>query len=821
MSDATLTADLVHAADGPRGLWSWITTTNHKRIGLLYIGTSIVYFLVAVGFAMLMRAQLLGPSRSVVSAERYNQIFSMHATAMIFLFAMPILGGGLANYLIPLMIGARDMAFPRLNALSYWLFAFGGLLLFSSFIFGGGGLDTGWYSYSPLTAVAFSPHDGVTFWTVAIIMVGASSVLGAVNFIVTMMKLRAPGMTFFRMPLFALATYINSFLILYAIPSLTAALIMLYLDRKHGTVFFDALRGGDPVIWAHLFWFFGHPEVYVLILPAFGILSEVTPVFSRKPLFGRNSMILMIGIIGLLSFGVWGHHMFTFGLPSSFDVAMAATSMLIAVPTGVKIFNWLATMWGGSLRFDTPLLFVAGFIGFFVIGGLTGVMLAAYPFDWQANGTYFLVGHLHNVLFGGTLFGVFAGLYYWFPKMTGHFLNDRLGKLHFWLIFPGALLTFLPMYALGLLGMPRRVYTYAPNRAWDILNAISSLGGFLIGVAILVFVVNIVVSLRDGKPAPDNPWGAWTLEWATTSPPPVSNFVTLPLVTSERPIWDWEHAAVATASAGAQSYPPEIDLSYPPSDVSVVYPIVEPDAEQTSVLPLMAGVSLLIVAIGLLSSLWIAAAGAVLLIDVMVRWAWFPWSGPDVPFLSNERFSARGAGMVLFIGSESIFFGVLIYSYLHLRIHLGVWPPPGVPGLGLKLAGVNTVVLLSSGVAAGWALKAFRKGLMPRCRRWILVTMLLGVGFLGGQVWEYTHAGFSFSGGLMGSTFFTLTGFHGGHVTAGLLLMAFMFIRSFRQEKMGAASPDKGTTGLMEAGTYYWHFVDAVWVVLFSVLYLL
>ena len=347
---------------------------------------------------MLMRAQLLGPNRHVVSAERYNQIFSMHATTMIFLFAMPMLGGGLANYLIPLMIGAKDMAFPRLNALSYWLFAFGGLLLFSSFIFGGGGLDTGWYSYSPLTAVAFSPHDGVTFWTISIVMIGASSVLGAVNFIVTMLKLRAPGMTFFRMPLFALATYINSFLILYAIPSLTAALIMLYLDRKHGTVFFDATKGGDPVIWGHLFWFFGHPEVYVLILPAFGILSEVTPVFSRKPLFGRNSMILMIGIIGLLSFGVWGHHMFTFGLPNSFDVAMAATSMLIAVPTGVKIFNWLATMWGGSLQFKTPLLYVCGFIGFFVIGGLTGVMLASFPFDWQANGTYFLVGHLHNVL---------------------------------------------------------------------------------------------------------------------------------------------------------------------------------------------------------------------------------------------------------------------------------------------------------------------------------------------------------------------------------------------------------------------------------------
>ena len=817
MNSATLTSELLAPPREAHGVWSWVTTTNHKRIGLLYIGTSLVYFLVAVGFAMLMRAQLIGPDRHVVSAERYNQIFSMHATAMIFLFAMPILGGGLANYLIPLMIGAKDMAFPRLNALSYWLFAFGGLLLFSSFLFGGGGLDTGWYSYSPLTAVAFSPHDGVTFWTIAIIMIGASSVLGAINFIVTMMKLRAPGMTFFRMPLFALATYVNSFLILYAIPSLTVALAMLYLDRKHGTVFFDALHGGDPVVWAHLFWFFGHPEVYVLILPAFGILSEVTPVFSRKPLFGRNSMILMIGIIGLLSFGVWGHHMFTFGLPNSFDVVMAATSMLIAVPTGVKIFNWLATMWGGSLQFKTPLLFVAGFIGFFVIGGLTGVMLASFPFDWQANATYFVVGHLHNVLFGGTLFAVFAGLYYWFPKMTGRFLDDRLGKLHFWLILPGALLTFLPMYALGMLGMPRRYYTYAPNGAWDTLNMISSIGGFLIGVAILVFVVNLVRSLRHGERASDNPWNAWTLEWATTSPPPASNFTVLPPITSERPLWDMQHAAVRT-----QPYPPDIDMSNPPAEVTVARLVAtELEPEQASVLPLLAGVAVLIVAIGLLTSLWIAAAGVVFLIDVSVRWAWFPWSGPDVPFLSGERFSARGAGMLLFLGSESIFFGVLIYTYLHLRIHLGVWPPPGMPRLGVALAAVNTVVLLTSGVAAGRALAAFRRGRMVACRLFILTTMVLGVGFLGGQAWEYTHVGFGLRSGLMGTTFFTLTGFHGAHVTAGLLLMAFMLVRSFRREKFGEVAPDKGTSGLMEAGTYYWHFVDAVWVVLFSVLYLL
>ena len=377
------------------------------------------------------------------------------------------------------------------------------------------------------------------------------------------------------------------------------------------------------------------------------------------------------------------------------------------------------------------------------------------------------------------------------------------------------------MYALGLLGMPRRVYTYAPNLGWDTLNLISSIGGFIIGVAILVFVFNLVRSLRSGAGRRRQPVGRLDAGVGHhLSPPPVSNFATLPPITSERPLWDLTHPAAGTLSA-MQSYPPEIDLSYPPADVSVAYPSLEPEAEQTSILPLMAGVAVLIMAIGFLSYLWIAAAGAVLLIDVSVRWAWFPWSGPDVPFLSNERFSARGAGMVLFIGSESIFFGVLIYTYLHLRIHLGVWPPPGMPRLGITLAAVNTVVLLSSGVAAGWALGAFRKGRMSQCRLWIMATMLLGAAFLGGQAWEYTHAGFGLSSGLMGSTFFTLTGFHGAHVTAGLVLMGLMFVRTFRQEKMGLATPDKGTSGIMEAGTYYWHFVDAVWVILFSVLYLL
>ena len=480
------------------GLGAWLTTTDHKKIGLMYIGTALVFFLIAVVFAVLMRTQLLRPEMGFLSPEAYNQIFSMHGTTMVFLFGMPILIG-LGNYLVPLQIGARDMAFPRANALSYWLLLFGGLVLYASFFFGGA-LDTGWFSYAPLTLKAYSPHDGVTFWVVSLSLLGGSSVLGAINFIVTCLRFRAPGMKFSQMPIFSIATYINSYLILFAIPSLTAALALLYSDRQFGTSFFDPTGGGDPIIWQHLFWFFGHPEVYILILPAFGILSEVVPIYSRKPLFGRSSMIVMLGVIGFLGFTVWAHHMFATGLPSFFNAIMAGASMLIAIPTGVKIFNWLATMWGGSLKFSTPLLYACGLIALFTVGGITGVTLAVVPWDWQVTDTYYVVAHFHNVLIAGTVFAALAGIYYWFPKMTGRILSDRLGKVQFWLTALGFALTFFPLYAVGILGMPRRVYTYAGDLGWNELNFVSSIGGFILAFGFLLLFVNIIraPALRRG-----------------------------------------------------------------------------------------------------------------------------------------------------------------------------------------------------------------------------------------------------------------------------------------------------------------------------------
>jgi cytochrome c oxidase subunit 1 len=813
VTDVSFEAGTLAPAGERRGLVAWLTATDHKKIGLLYIGTSLAYFLVAVVFAMLMRTQLITPRSGFLSPETYNEIFTMHGTTMVFLFGMPILVG-FGNYLVPLMIGARDMAFPRLNALSYWLFLFAGLFLYSSFFFGGA-MDTGWFSYAPLNQEAYS-NSGVVFWTITIVLLGVSSMVGAVNFIVTMLKLRAPGMTFLRMPLFALATFLNSFLILAAIPSLTVAVALLYLDREYGTAFFDPARGGDPIVWQHLFWFFGHPEVYILIVPVFGMLSEYVPVFSRKPLFGRTTMVIMLGVIGFLGFTVWAHHMFAAGLPTYFNSIMAGTSMLIAIPTGVKIFNWLATMWGGSLRFKTPLLFACGLIAFFTIGGITGVTLAIVPYDWQVTDTYYVVAHLHNVLFAGTLFGALGGFYYWFPKMTGRFLDDRLGKVHFWLILAGFALTFLPMYLLGWLGMPRRVYTYADDVGWNGLNMLATIGGYLIAVAILVFVVNIVRSLVKGERAGGDPWDAWTLEWATTSPPPATNFTELPEIASDRPLWDVKHP-----ERPQRTIPWDVEVEQRPAPAPEVRAAHHAPAlpSPQSAVPILAAVAMTGMGVGLLTSPLLAVAGGVVLVVLMAWWTWTRWPDPEEPAMPGERFSALGAGMLCFLLSEAILFGGLIYTYIHLRLHVMTWPPEGMPELEIAFPALNTDILIASGVAAHFAHAAYRRGLTVRFRGLLVLTIVLGAIFLAGQGWEYTQVGFGLSDGVMGSVFFTLTGFHGAHVTGGLVLLGYMLLRSYRDERFGLDRP-AGSRGGMDAATYYWHFVDVVWVLLFIVLYL-
>ncbi len=525
------------------GLLRWLTTVNHKDIGILYLVTAFIFFMVGGLESLLMRVQLGSANNTFLPPDVYNQVFTMHGTTMIFLFVMPMMAG-FGNYFVPLLIGARDMAFPRLNALSYWFLLFGGLLLYSSFLLGGAA-DAGWFAYAPLTATQYSTSHGMDFWVMGVMLTGIGSTVGVVNFIVTILNLRAPGMKMSRMPIFVWQMLTTSFLILFAMPSLTVAAILLFLERNFGAPFYLANQGGDPLLWQHLFWFFGHPEVYILILPAFGIISEILPVFARKPIFGYTAVAYSGAAIGFLGFTVWAHHMFAVGMSPIADAIFSLDSMIIAVPTSIKIFNWIATLWGGKISIKAPLLFAVGFIAMFIIGGLSGVSLAIVPIDFQVTDTYYVVAHLHYVLFGGAVFGIFAGIYYWFPKITGKLLSDRIGKLQFWLMFIGFNFTFFPMHILGLLGMPRRIYTYGSNLGWDTWNALETVGAFIIAVSVLVFIWNFFASLRHGAPAGNDPWDAQTLEWTTTSPPPAYNFAVVPTITSRRPLWDQKYPALA------------------------------------------------------------------------------------------------------------------------------------------------------------------------------------------------------------------------------------------------------------------------------------
>jgi cytochrome c oxidase subunit 1 len=598
---ATSVATPALAAAPRSGVWSWITTTDHKRIGVLYGVTAFVFFLIGGIEALIIRLQLAGPDEHLVSADTFNQLFTMHGTTMIFLVVMP-LSAAFFNFVVPLQIGARDVAFPRLNAFSYWVFLAGGLFLNASWLVGAAP-DTGWFGYANLTTRQFSPGPNVDFWVIGLQILGVASLAAAFNFITTILNMRAPGMRMMRMPVFSWMVLVTQILVATAFPVITIALVFLLFDRFFGTNFYSVMAGGDLLLWQHLFWLFGHPEVYILILPAMGIVSEVLPTFSRKPLFGYAVVVYSGALIGVMGWGVWAHHMFAVGMGPVADSVFSATTMLIAIPTGVKIFNWIATMWGGQIRFTTAMLFAVGFIAMFIIGGLSGVMHSSPPADLQQTDTYFVVAHFHYVLFGGAVQGLFAGIYYWWPKVTGRLLNEKLGKWHFWLMLIGMNLTFFPMHFIGLLGMPRRVYTYRPELGVTDMNLTATIGAFVIALSVLFFIYNVWRTRRHGQAAGNDPWGGATLEWAIPSPPPPYNFSVIPEVSSRMPLW---------AKGGMTPVPER-----PPEPIHV---------PAGSFWPLLAAVGMLTSATGaVMHHLWIVLAGGAVLLISIYSWAFEPF----------------------------------------------------------------------------------------------------------------------------------------------------------------------------------------------------
>jgi cytochrome c oxidase subunit 1 len=604
------------------GWKSWLTTVDHKRIGIMYGAAALFFFVLGGVEAVLIRMQLAAPGQKLYSADLYNQLFTMHGVTMIFLVVIP-LGAAFMNYLMPLQIGARDVAFPRLNAFSFWCFLVGGFMLNTSW-FLGGGADGGWFAYAPNTGVTFSPGHGMDFYAVGLQITGIASLAGAINLVVTVLNLRAPGMTLMKMPVFTWMGFVTQLLLVFAIPVISVALFLLTFDRLFGANFFNVAEGADPLLWEHLFWIFGHPEVYILILPAFGIVSEIIPVFSRKPIFGYPFMVFSGIAIGFMGWGVWAHHMFASGMGVLSVAAFSLSTMFIAVPTGVKILNWLATMWGGKLRFPTPMLFAIGLVTMFTIGGLSGVTHAVAPSDTQQTDTYYIVAHFHYVIFGGALLGFLGGMYFWWPKVFGHALSDTLGKWHFWTILIGFNLTFGPMHVLGLQGMPRRIYTYADGYGFNFWNMASTLGAFIIAVSMLIFGANILVSWRRHRsspvdPGPD-PWDARSLEWMVQSPVPAHNFDEVPTVSHLDEFWhrkyqENDEGRVVRVATGAE-------VAQPGDGTGVHLP-------SPSYWPLVLAVGLMLIGYGVIFNLGIAAVGGLLVVIAGFGWGYEPADDPE------------------------------------------------------------------------------------------------------------------------------------------------------------------------------------------------
>ncbi|WP_025596562.1 cytochrome c oxidase subunit I [Burkholderia sp. WSM2230] len=817
--------------EGEGGWRGFITTVDHKKIGLRYIVTAFVFLLIGGAEALLMRLQLARPNETLLTPEQYAQLFTMHGVTMIFLYALPVLSG-FANFLWPLMLGSRDMAFPRLNALSYWIFLFAGVFLYCSFPLGQAP-NAGWFNYVPFSSIEYNRGPNIDVYSLGMVLLGISTTVGAVNFVVTLFRMRAVGMSVDRLPVIVWGTLTASFANLFAVPAVSLAFFLLWMDRNIGTHFFDVAADGRPLLWQHLFWMFAHPWVYVVVLPAMGIVSDALPTFCRRPLVAYAAVAMSTVATMIIGFEVWIHHMFATGIAPLALAFFGAASVLISIPSAVAVFAWIATIWTGRPVFTVPFLYFASFVLMFVVGGVSGVMTAAVPLDWQLNETYFIVAHLHYVLLGINVFPVLGGITYWFPKFTGRLMNERLGKVAFWTVFAGFNVGFFPMHISGLLGMPRRIYTYPEGMGWDTSNLITTAGSFALGIGVLLFAINALISARRGRKAPPNPWDAPGLEWSVASPPPAYNFAVLPVVESRHPMWEER-----LQPSGRQSSLEEGYLLHRGREALGVHPFSgKPDVilkmPEDAWSPFFLGLFAALVFLGMLlrspvfTIAAFAACGA-----AMIAWMWPRRSlAQREPPTPKQAVSARTAreqdalpvgsagehsggwwGVLALVVTEASLFGYLLFSYFYSQSQTRLaWPPEGMPKIGV--GGMSTSVLILSSVFAWLSERAVRKSRRWLALTWMIVAIVLGCLFVGIQLKEWHDHPYGVTAHLYGSLYFTITGFHLAHVLVGLVILVLLALW------IALGYFDKERNAPMRIGGLYWHFVDVIWLFIFTALY--
>lgn len=812
----------------PPGFIGWFRSLQNDAVGGRMMVTAFAFFLIGGLLALLMRTQLMWADNELIGAERYNELFTMHGSTMMYLFVVPMLEG-FAIFLLPLLLGNREMPFPRLGVFSYFTFVMGGILFYASYLFNAVP-NTGWFAYTPLSGAEYSPGRALDFWLLALGVAEVAAIAAGVEIVITILRMRAPGMHLSRMPVMAWALLVTAFSILFAFTPLLIATLLLELDRKFNTQFFDPSAGGSPILWQHLFWIFGHPEVYIQFIPSIGMVSMILPVFVRQRLVGYNYIVMAILATGFISFALWVHHMFTVGLPQVAMIFFSVASILIGIPAGVQIFAWIATIWNGRPLWKTPFLFVLGFLVIFVLGGITGIMVASVPFDWQAHDSYFVVAHLHYVLLGGSVFPIFAALYYWIPKIHGKMLNERLGKWNFWLMFIGFNITFFPMHIVGLLGMPRRIYTYPAEFGWQSYNLISTLGSYLLGIGILLFLINYFYTLFWGAEAPDNPWQADSLEWATASPPPNYGFADLPVVRSRHPLWDQ-----ATLTPGDERMARLVDaLSHYPLNWRGALTTTAIDAlpqevfrvAGPSIWPFVTALGIIIIFGAEIFSLRIAVVmGAVLLIGGLIGWHWpvdkVPATDAELAFEREHGIPVRPNGsrivahwaMNLMILLVAIALSCLLFSYFYIRIESPAWPPAGIAPPSLLWPTVSTAILLVSGGVLWWARRGIQQDKQQQLRWGLAGGFGLGLAALGVLAYDFGQIQFSHDTHAYGSLFYTLVGFLFLLVGGGLLQNALTQVWSWQ----GSYSAREYVA--IDVGVRYWWAMIVFWLICVGTVY--